>query len=149
MLIGQYEGKISEKHQIAFPKRFRKELGNRLIITKGLDKCLIIVSEKNWETLLEGTEGKPFINQNAREVQRYILGNAAFVELDAKGRFILPEFLKKYAQVVENVIFAGIQRYVEMWDAENWQKHQSSLTERITTISEKLEIPAREGKDHE
>lgn len=142
MLVGQFAGKISEKHQVAFPKRFREMLGNRLIITKGLDKCLIIVSEKNWETLLEGTEGKPFINKNSREVQRYILGNAAFAELDAKGRFILPDFLREYAQVSEEVIFAGIQRYVEMWDAKLWQEHQVSLIERISSISERLSTAA-------
>lgn len=138
MLIGQREGKISEKHQIAFPRDFREVLGSRLIITRGLDKCLIIVSEKNWETLLEGTAGKPFINKNSRIVQRYILGNAAFVELDTKGRFILPDFLRKYAQIYEDVIFAGIQRYVEMWDAKLWFEQQESLVENIITISQKL-----------
>lgn len=141
MLIGQYEGKISEKQQVAFPKRFREVLGNKLIITRGLDTCLIIVSEKNWETLLEGTEGKPFINKNAREIQRYILGNAAGVELDTKGRFILPDFLREYARLSENVIFAGIQRYVEIWDAKVWQEQQAGLAQRITSIAEKVSMP--------
>lgn len=140
MLIGQYEGKISEKNQIAFPKKFREVLGNKLIITRGLDKCLIAVSEKNWETLLEGTKGKPFINKNSREMQRYILGNAAFIELDAKGRFIVPLFLKEFANLLENVIFAGIQRYVEIWDELSWKEHQMQLMPQIVNIAEKLNL---------
>ena len=79
MLIGQYDGKIGEKHQVALPKKFREELGDKLIITKGFENCLIVVSEENWKTLLEGTEGRPFIDKDARELQRFLLGNATYV----------------------------------------------------------------------
>ena len=77
MLLGQYESKIGDKHQVGLPKKFREVLGERLIITKGFENCLIIVSENNWKTLLEGTEGKPFISKSAREMQRFLLGNAS------------------------------------------------------------------------
>ncbi len=138
MLIGQYDGKIGEKHQVALPKRFREKLGDKLIITKGFENCLIVVSEENWKTLLEGTEGKPFTNKNTRELQRFLLGNATYVELDTKGRFVLSEFLREYAFIKEEVIFAGIQRFVEVWDKAQWIKHQENLSKNISSIAERL-----------
>lgn len=144
MLIGQYDGKLSEKHQAGLPKKFRDELGDRLIITKGFENCLIVVSEENWKTLLEGTEGKPFTSKNTRELQRFLLGNATYVELDAKGRFVIPEFLRNFAGIKNDVIFAGIQRFVEIWDKETWEEHQKELSGTIESIAEKLSIEMRE-----
>lgn len=138
MLIGQYEGKITDKHQAAFPKRFRENLGEKLIITKGIENYLIVVSEENWQTLLEGTEGKPFINKSSREMQRYLLGNAAYVELDDKGRFVIPEHLRKHAKIESDVIYAGISRFVEIWSKDEWNNQQSSLAENIESIAERL-----------
>ena len=138
MLIGQYEGKVGEKKQVSFPKKFREVLGERLIVTKGLEHCLIVVSEKNWQTLLEGTQGEPFTKKPTREMQRFLLGNASEVELDPKGRFVLPEYLREYADITEDIIFAGIQRFVEIWDKAAWTKEQEKLSGSIESISEKL-----------
>ncbi len=138
MLLGQYEGKTSEKHQIAFPKKFREELGDELIITKGFENCLIVVSVENWKTLLEGTEGKPFTNKNTRQLQRFLLGNATYVELDAKGRFVISEFLMNFAGIKSDIIFAGIQRFVEIWDKKIWEEQQKELAGNIESIAERL-----------
>lgn len=146
MLIGQYEGKVGEKHQAALPKKFREVLGDKLIVTKGFENCLIIVSEEKWKTLLEGTEGRPFTNKSTRELQRFLLGNATYVELDAKGRFVLPEYLREFAKLKDEVIFAGIQRFVEIWDKESWDKHQKELAKDIGFIAEKLTEPVENTK---
>lgn len=138
MLIGQHDGKISEKYQAALPKKFRDELGEKLIITKGFENCLIVVSEENWKTLMEGTEGKPFTSKNTRELQRFLLGNATYIELDTKGRFVIPEFLRIFAGLKNDLIFAGIQRFVEIWDKEAWEKHQEQLAGTIESIAEML-----------
>lgn len=138
MLIGQYEGKIGEKKQISFPKKFREVLGDRLVITKGLEECLIVVSEEGWKTLLEGTEGKPFIDKASREMQRFLLGNAIMVDVDSKGRFVLPEHLAHYAHITVDVVFAGIQRFVEMWNKKDWEEQQKRLSENIGYVADKL-----------
>ena len=138
MLIGQYEGKIAEKYQASVPKKFREDLGEKLIVTKGFESCLIVVSEDNWRTLLEGTEGKPFTSRSARELQRFLLGNASYVELDTKGRFVLPEYLRKFAHIESEVVFVGIQRFVEVWDKKHWEDHQRELTKDIGFIAERL-----------
>lgn len=138
MLIGQFDSKLGEKHQANLPKKFRDVLGEKLIITKGFENCLIIVSEENWKTLLEGTEGRPFTNKSTRELQRFLLGNATNVELDTKGRFVIPEYLRKFAGIDTEIIFAGIQRFVEIWDKDSWEKHQVELTKNIGDIAERL-----------
>ena len=138
MLLGQYEGKISEKHQTGLPKKFREVLGEKLIVTKGFENCLIVVSEENWKTLLEGTDGKPFTSKSIRELQRFLLGNASDVALDAKGRFVIPEYLRQFAHLETDVVFVGIQRFVEVWDKKQWEEHQKELGKNIESIAEKL-----------
>ena len=138
MLLGQYDGKISDKQQISLPSKLRQELGDRLIITKGFEQCLIVVAEKDYNTLLEGTDGKPFTNKAAREVQRFLLGNASFVELDNKGRCVLPAHLRIYAQLNEEIVFAGVQRFVEIWDKKAWEGQQNMLNQQVSSIAERL-----------
>lgn len=146
MLIGQFESKITEKNQVALPKKFREILGNQLIITKGFEKCLIIVSVEKWKTLLEGTEGRPFTSKNTRELQRFLLGNATDVNLDDKGRFVIPEYLRVFANTKSEIVFAGIERFIEIWDKDIWETHQKELSKNIESIAEKL---SDEGKNHE
>lgn len=138
MLIGQYEGKLEAKNRIAFPKKLRAILGNKLIITFGYENSLIIVSEARWKALLEGTEGRPFIQRQTREIQRFLLGGASFVELDDKGRFVIPSYLREFAKIQGEVVFLGLYRYVELWDKSIWQSYSKNLEKDIDKISERL-----------
>jgi MraZ protein len=138
LLIGQYEGKLEAKNRIAIPKKLRAFLGEKLIVTLGYENSLIIVSQERWQALLEGTEGKPFIQQEARETQRFLLGGASFVELDGKGRFIIPSYLREFAKIQSEVVFLGLHRYVEMWDKGVWDQYSKNLEKNIDKISQKL-----------
>lgn len=147
MLIGQYEGKIDSKGRSAFPKKFREILGDKLIITQGYENSLIVVSEKNWKALLEGTQGRPFIQSETRETQRFLLGGASNIELDSKGRFILPSYLREFGKVKENVVFIGLSRYVEIWDKDRWIEYSKNLEKNIDTISQRLVESERKKGD--
>lgn len=138
MLLGQYEGIVGEKNRVAFPKKFREVLGDLLIITQGYENSLIIVSEKGWKALLEGTEEKPFIQTAARETQRFLLGGATDVRLDSKGRFIIPSYLRDFGKIKDEVIFLGLSRFVEMWDKTRWEEYKKNLEKNIEKISQKL-----------
>lgn len=138
MLLGQYETKIGEKNRIAMPKKLRDALGDKIIITFGYENSLIIVSEEHWKSLLEGTEGKPFIQSEARDTQRFLLGGASFVELDSKGRFILPSYLRQFGKITNEIIFLGLSRYVEIWDKKRWMEYSLNLEKNIDKISQKL-----------
>lgn len=138
MLVGQYVGKVGAKNRVAFPKKFREVLGDNLIITFGYEKSLIVVSEEGWKALLEGTEGKPFIQSETRDTQRYLLGGASEAQLDRKGRFIIPAYLRSFAEIKGEVIFLGLSRYVEMWDKSRWEEYQTFLEKNIDRISKRL-----------
>ena len=138
MLIGQYDGKIDTKGRMALPKKFREILGDDLIVTLGYENALIVVSEKNWRSLLEGTEGRPFIDSATRETQRFLLGGATSVSLDGKGRFILPSYLREFGKIKENVVFLGLSRYVEIWSKEVWEEYRKTLEKNIDNISQRL-----------
>lgn len=149
MLIGQYDGKIDAKGRSALPKKFRQILGDKLIITFGYENSLIIVSEENWKALLEGTEGRPFIEKITRQTQRFLLGGASNVELDSKGRFILPGYLREFAKIKNNVVFLGLSRYVELWDKDKWILYQKNLEKNIEIISQRLVEKGKAEKSNE
>jgi len=138
MLIGQYRAKISPKGRIAFPKKFREELGDNLVVTVGYENSLMVVSGQDWQALIEGTENKPFILGSARNTNRFLLGEASEVTLDGQGRFILPVYLRDYARIGEEVVFLGLNKYIEVWDKKLWEEYQKYLHEHISEIAEKL-----------
>lgn len=138
MLIGQVEGRVGVKYQIALPKKFREILGDTIVVTKGMEEYLIVLSEANWRGLLEGTQGRPFIDKTSREVQRYLLGNASVIELDRKGRFVVPEYLRRHATIEDSVLFVGIERFVEVWNTQKWEEHQALVAPQIASIAQRL-----------
>lgn len=147
MLIGQYDGKIDSKGRTALPKKFREVLGDKLIITFGYENALIVVSEENWKALLEGTEGRPFIESDTRETQRFLLGGASNIELDNKGRFILPSYLRQFGKIENEIVFLGLSRYVEIWDKTSWIRYQKNLEKNIDTISQRLVEKGKKGDE--
>ena len=138
MLIGQFNVRVGEKFRVAFPKQFREVLGDRLIITYGFESSLIVVSQQNWQSLLEGTQDKPFLLSGARDTQRFLLGGATLVELDNQGRFVLPEYLRKFAEIGEEVVCMGLNKYVELWDRKKWEEYQAKMQKNISEVAEKL-----------
>lgn len=138
MLIGRQDTKIDEKNRIILPAKFRRELGDNLIVTQGFEGSLIVISVSKFELLLEGTRGKPIIDKNARDVERFLLGNAEEVTLDDKGRFIVPNYLREYASLNEEVSMLGVIRYVQIWDKKRWETHNLELIKKIEPITEKL-----------
>lgn len=139
MLIGRQDSRIDEKNRISFPKKFRRELGDKLIVTQGFEGSLIVVAKDSWEVLISGTQGKPITNKEARETETFLLGSAEEVELDAKGRFILPEYLKKYANLKDEVACLGVLKYVRIFDKKKWEEHNLELIGEIGSITERLD----------
>lgn len=138
MLIGRQDTKIDEKNRIILPAKFRRELGDKLIVTQGFESSLIVISVNKFELLLEGTKGKPIIDKNAREIERFLLGSAEEVTLDDKGRFIIPAYLRRYASLSSEVSLLGVARYVQIWDKKLWEQHNLELIKKIEPITEKL-----------
>lgn len=139
MLLGQVNNKLDDKNRLSFPYRFKKEMGNKLIITQNMEGSLLAVSISRWKTLLEGTEEKPFILKEAREVQRFLFGSAVEIELDEKGRFTLAEHLKDFSGIRSEAVFVGVYNRVEIWDKKRWEEYNKThLYKNISEIAQKL-----------
>lgn len=137
-MLGQHEGSVGEKGRIALPKKVRKELGEKIIITYGFEHSLMIVSQQNWERLVNELKDSSLFASNARDTKRFLFGGAVSLELDKQGRFILPDYLRKYAQIGNDVIFLGLSSYAELWDKKRWSTHSGALEKEIENIAESL-----------
>lgn len=138
MLIGRHDSKIDEKNRISFPNKFRKELGTKLIITQGFEGSLIVIKASEMNLLLEGSQGKPITNEVARDTETFLLGGAEEVTLDGKGRFVIPEHLKRYAGLTSEAACLGVLKYVRIWDKRRWELYNKNLIKNIGEITRKL-----------
>lgn len=140
MLIGEYRTKLGEKNRTAVPKKFREEIGNKCVITQGYERCLIMVSLKQWEALVDALSGVPFTQNVLRDTARFLIGGATEVQLDSQGRFVLPENLLEYVGMGKEseVVFLGLHRWVEIWDKAMWLERKTYLFENSAQIAEKL-----------
>ncbi|MBI4091164.1 hypothetical protein HY419_00265 [candidate division WWE3 bacterium] len=138
MIIGEFRNKLVSGNRLAFPKKFREEMGFKVIVAHGYEGCLLIVDEKRWESLISEAAKGPFVSEPVRDTTRFLLGSAAEVELDEQGRFVLPANLKEYAQITEDVVFLGLGRWVELWSIEKWAERKKYVNDHSGEIGEKL-----------
>lgn len=139
MLIGQYKSKLTDKDRVAIPKKFREELGNELIIARWYEQSLVLVSVSGWKALRNRLIGdKGLVVLPVRDIDRFILGSAFEIKVDAQGRFVLNEALKTYAQVKDEVTFVGLEDRVEVWSTQNWEELERVAREKATKAIEEL-----------
>ncbi len=138
MLIGSYPQRVGPKYRVALPSKFRQILGNKLILTRGYEGCLLAIPDKSWRELLSSVAKGPFVSRAVRDTTRFLLGSAFEIELDGQGRFVVPEVLRDYAGVGENVVFVGLGRWVEIWDGKRWNERQGYLEKRGSDLADRL-----------
>lgn len=138
MLIGEYIQKIGDKHRVAIPLNLRNILGDNLIITKGYENCLIIISKDKWETLISENISGPFTSGLIRETSRFLLGSATEINLDFQGRFVIPKQLRTYASIEEYGAFIGLGKWVELWDEKRWESKKSEIEKNSSIVGDKL-----------
>jgi MraZ protein len=138
MLIGSYTQRVGPKYRTAFPSRFRRFLGKKIILTRGYEGCLLAVSVESWQKLLETVAKGPFVSRAVRDTTRFLLGNAFEIGLDDQGRFVLPEMLREYAGIGERAVFVGLGRWVEIWDEKLWSERQKYLAKEGSGLAERL-----------
>ena len=138
MLIGEYYSKIGDKNRTALPKNLRDDLEGSIYITRGYEKALIILDEARWQRLLQIVETRPFLNRTVRDTKRFLAGGARKLDLDAQGRFIIPENLIEYGNIKKDLVFVGIVDWIELWDLDMWKIKINDLSENSAEIAEKL-----------
>ena len=138
MLIGQYEHTIDIKKRLALPAKFRGELGEKVVITKGVETCLIVYTEKEFMVMSEKLSNLTISQPEARSFTRTMLAGAMEVNLDKLGRILVPDYLKKYAGLNKNVVICGLSNRLEIWDLENWNVWTKEAEKGVSDIVSKL-----------
>ena len=138
MLIGEYKYNLDEKKRLTMPSKFRIVLGKKAIITKGMDGCLFMYSEKAWKELAEKLAKLPFSQSNARSFARVMLAGAMDVLIDSNGRVLVTDYLKDYAGLDKKVVVAGLYNRIEIWDEDKWNKYNKENSDHIGDIAERL-----------
>lgn len=122
MFSGEYNHSIDEKGRLIIPSRFRFELGEKFILTRGLDGCICIYPMSAWDALEEKLRGLPLTNKNSRLVTRFLVGGAVTCELDKQGRILIPGPLREHAGLTKDVVLAGTLERIEIWDKTRWNE---------------------------
>lgn len=138
MFIGEYTNKIDDKGRLAIPAKFRPELAEGAIVTRGLDGCLFIYTKTEWAKLAERLTTLPLTAANARAFARHMLAGAMDVETDKQGRINLPGYLRQSANIKANVVVAGLFNRLEIWDESTWRTYQTKTEQDSTEIAEQL-----------
>jgi len=138
MLIGQYEHTIDAKKRLALPAKFRGELGDKIIITRGIEGCLAVYTEAEWKIMSDKISTLTISQAEARSFTRMILAGAMEVSLDKLGRILVPDYLKDYAGLKKNVVVCGLSNRLEIWDSEKWENYKKEAEKGVDEIVSKL-----------
>lgn len=138
MFIGEFTHNLDIKGRIAVPAKFRDKVGTTVIITRGLDRCLFVFTQKDWEPLVQKIAALPLAQANARAFSRLMLAGAMEVELDQQGRILIPDYLRQYAKLKKVSVVAGLYDRFEIWDEEAWKQYKAKTEASSEEIAERL-----------
>ena len=138
MLIGEYEHSLDVKGRIIMPAKFRDDIGDKFIVTKGLDGCLFAFSKEEWTKFEEKLSTLPISNKDARSFTRFFFAGAIDCELDKQGRFLISSNLREFAGFIKDVIIVGMNSRIEIWSKEKWEDCNDNLS--ADDIAEKMEM---------
>lgn len=140
MLIGEYEHSLDAKGRVIMPAKLREDMGEKFILTKGLDGCLFGFSQKEWANFEEKLKTLPLTNKNARDFVRFFLSGATECEMDKQGRFLVASNLREYAEMDKEIVVIGVGNRIEMWNKEKWTVHNSNENISADEIAEKMDF---------
>ena len=138
MLMGEFHHNIDEKNRLVILSKFRNELGDTFIVTRGLDGCLFVYSKDEWAKITEKLKTLPFTQANARKFTRFLLSGAIEAELDKSGRVGITSHLIEYAGITKECVIIGANDRIEIWSKDSWDKFMSDNDEEFASIAENL-----------
>ena len=138
MLIGEYEHSLDVKGRLILPAKIREDMGDKFIVTKGLDGCLFGFSQNEWTNFEEKLKTLPLTNKNARDFVRFFLSGATECEIDKQGRFLITSNLREYAKLEKDTVIIGVGTRIEIWDKEKWKSYNSDENISADEIAENM-----------
>lgn len=138
LFYGEYQHSVDPKGRVIIPAKFRDGLGEKFILTKGLDNCLFVYSAEEWSNLETKLKSLPFTNKDVRAFVRFFFAGATECELDKQGRILIPQNLREHAKLDKDIYVIGISTRVEIWDKERWEQYCSEDNISPDEIAEKM-----------
>lgn len=138
MLIGQYTHELDPKKRLTLPSKWRSDLGKKVVVTSGLDASLFVFTVKEWELVAEKLSHIGFGNQDTRNFNRFMLGNAYETDIDAAGRIVIPDTLKTFAKLDEKVVLVGMYSRIELWNEAAWKHSIAKVSNEADVLASKL-----------
>ena len=138
MFMGEYHHSIDEKGRLIIPSKFRTELGESFVITRGLENCLFVYSLVEWNKITDKLKKLPFTKQNARNFNRFLLSGATITELDKQGRANIPSTLVDFASLDKDCVIIGVNDRLEIWSKTKWENFFNENSDKLSDISEDL-----------
>ena len=125
MFMSEYNHTVDTKGRLIVPSKFREQLGDEFVVTKGMDGCLFVYANEDWSAFEQKLTSLPLINKEARKFARFFLAGAAQVEVDKQGRILLPANLREFAGLEKDVVLVGVGSRIEIWSRENWENMEA------------------------
>lgn len=138
MLMGEFHHNIDDKGRIIIPSKLRDELGEKIIVTRGLDNCLFLYSEEQWKVIVSKLQTLPFTKKDARNFTRIFLSGATVCEFDKQGRITLKEPHTNYASLIKDCVIVGVNDRLEIWSKTNWDNYFSNNKESMSDVADHL-----------
>ena len=138
MLMGEYEHSLDAKGRLIMPAKLREDMGEKFIITTGLDGCLFGFSMSEWEKFEDKLKTLPITNKNARNFVRFFLSGATECEIDKQGRFLIAGNLREYANLEKDAIIIGVGTRIEIWNREKWKSYNGDENISADEIAENM-----------
>lgn len=126
MFIGEYTHTVDEKNRFSLPAKFRKELGRKVVVTRGKDHCLFLYPTKTWATISKEVASLGHVESDHRYA-RFTFAGAAEIEIDSIGRILVPEFLRDFAELGSQLVITGVHDRVEIWNDKRWAAYRKKL----------------------
>ena len=138
MFIGEYHHSIDDKGRLIVPAKFREELGEKFIVTRGIENCLFVYPEESWNKIVNKLETLPFTKKDARQFIRFFLSGATIAEFDKQGRINITSPLVSYANIIKECVIIGTGDRLEIWSEESWNDFFISAKDSMSDIAENL-----------
>ncbi|MFD2616976.1 division/cell wall cluster transcriptional repressor MraZ [Terrilactibacillus laevilacticus] len=138
MFMGEFQHNIDQKGRLIIPSKFREELGDRFVMTRGLDQCVFVYPQNEWKQIEKKLEALPFTKKDARAFTRFFFSGASECAFDKQGRATLTATLRDYAKLEKECIVIGVSNRIEIWSQENWKTYYEESEASFSEISESL-----------
>jgi MraZ protein len=138
MFIGEYRHTVDDKNRVSLPAKFRKELGRKIVVTRGLDNCLFLFTHKAFEAISSETAKLGHMQMDSRGFNRFLFSGATEIEVDSMGRILIPDYLREFAALKSAVTFAGVHNRIEIWDEKRWGAYKKRIESEAEGMAEKL-----------